>query len=135
VLGTGAHDTRGRQGLNVLHYPQDFSQACRMAFELWKNDRYTGGCSTPDVVTHGRWELFAMTYSASTITCFADGKKVGSSSGVTWFSEPGTAFGIGGAGSGWGGSLDSGSLADVAIYDKALTPLQIASHAKVLNRP
>jgi hypothetical protein len=133
VMGTGAFTKAGRQGLNVLHYPADFKTPCRMAFEFWKDNAYTGGCSTANVVTHGRWELFALTYDKTTATCWNDGKKIAAGRPGPWTSAPGTNVGIGGSASGWGGLLDSGSLADVALYPGALTAAQLARHAAALH--
>jgi hypothetical protein len=133
VLGTGMLTSAGRQGLNVLHYPASFMTPCRMAFEFWKDGAYKGGCSTPNPLADGRWELYAMTYDGRTATCFNDGRKVGTSKPGAWTSPVGQDFGIGGAPAGYGGSLDSGSLADVALYRSALTPAQVAQHARLLS--
>jgi hypothetical protein len=132
VLGTGVLTSGGRQGLNVLHYPAAFSTPCRMAFEFWKNGAYKGGCSTPNPLADGRWELYAMTFDGTVATCWNNGRKVGSSTPGDWTSPLGQDFGIGGAPAGYGGSLDSGSLADVALYRSALTPAQVALHARLL---
>jgi hypothetical protein len=133
VLGTGALTSKGRQGFNVLHYPTEFTTPCRMAFEFWKDGGYKGGCSTPNPAAQGRWELYALTYDGTTATCWNDGKLVGSSRPGPWASPRGTDFGIGGAGSGYGGPLDSGSLSNVALYSTALSRVQIAQHASALS--
>lgn len=133
VLGTGAYTAHGRQGLNVLHYPRGFQDQCSLAVEFWKDNAYQGGCGTPYVVANGRWELFVLTYDGKLANCWANGKRVGRTSEATWNSTLGTPFGIGGAGTGWAGSLDSGSLADVALYASVLSPARIAAHASALT--
>jgi hypothetical protein len=132
ALGTGAFVDGKRLGLNVLHYPRDFDSPCRMAFEFWNAGRYSTGCSTPQAIKVGTWEFYALTWDGTTATCWANGKNVGALKGAKWTSQKGTPFGIGGAGSGWGGALDSGSIADVALYPTVLAPAVLATHSRAL---
>jgi hypothetical protein len=133
VAGTASYDERGRQGVNVLHYPRFWPNGCRLAVEFWEDDRYQGGCGSPAVVSTGRWTHFVLTYDGRSARCYADGALLDEDE-VTGFGRGRrTPLGIGGAGSGYGGSLDSGSLASVAFYARALTPAQVKAHVEAFR--
>lgn len=130
VLGTSALAEHGREGLEVLHFPSQFHlNPCRVAVELWHRGSYLAGCHPSDVPSIGRWLHLAVTYSARRVTCYQDGRLVGSGvlrrPGV--FSQPGP-LGIGGSGSGFQGPLDGASISEVAVYDRVLTVAQVRDH-------
>lgn len=129
VVGTAAYDARGREGVNLLHYPRYFPTGCRLAVEFWRDDRYTGGCGPPAVARTGAWLHFATTYDGRVVRCYANGRPSGSSPVAGFGFTPTSRFGIGGAGSGYAGTLDSGSLADVAVYGRALPAAAVLRHA------
>lgn len=133
VAGTAAYDARGREGVNLLHYPQFFPTGCRLALEFWQQDRYTGGCGPPAVARAGSWLHFAASYDGRTVRCYTGGRLSGASSVRGFGFSPTSAFGIGGAGSGYAGTLDSGSLADVAVYGYALTADAVLRHAGLVT--
>jgi hypothetical protein len=128
VAGTASYNNSGRQGVNVLHYPRWFSTGCHLAVEFWSNDHYVGGCGPRAVAHTGTWLHFAVTYDGRTARCYADAKLVGTSTVPTFGYAAGTPVGIGGAGSGYAGTLDSGSLADVAVYPRALSAAALHKH-------
>jgi hypothetical protein len=130
VVGTASYGARGREGVNLLHYPKFFPTGCRLAVEFWLHDRYTGGCGPPAVTRPGAWLHFAAAYDGRTVRCYAGGRPSGSSPVQGFGYVPTASFGIGGAGSGYAGTLDSGSLADVALYDRVLSPAAVLQHAR-----
>ena len=134
VVGTAAYTAAGRQGVNVLHYPRFFPAGCHLAVEFWRDDRYTGGCGLPAVTRTGSWVHFAVTYDGRTARCYLDARPVSVSKVAGFGSDPTAPFGIGGAGSGYAGTLDSGSLAHVAVYDRALAPSQLRRHVAARAR-
>ena len=131
VAGNATYDATGRNGVNVLHYPKFFQSQCQLAVEFWGNGRFTGGCGTPTPTVRGRWFLFAMTYDGHDAQCFVDGHAVARSRVRSFAVSDLTFFGIGGSGGGYAGPLDSGSMADVALYKRALSGGQLARHALV----
>jgi hypothetical protein len=128
VLGTASYGAHGRQGVNVLHYPRFFSTGCHLAVEFWKDDRYQAGCGPGAVSRTGSWLYMALTYDGRTARCYANGRPAGTAV-VPAFGVEDDEFGIGGAGSGYAGTLDSGSLADVAVYGTALSATSVLRHA------
>jgi hypothetical protein len=132
VLGTASYTGRGRQGVNVLHYPRFLPTGCHVAVEFWKDDHYTGGCGSASVARTGVWVHFAAAYDGRTVSCYTDGRRVGSSPVKSFGFAPDSAFGIGGAGSGYAGTLDSGSLSDVAVYPRAVPGTTLQRHARAL---
>jgi hypothetical protein len=129
VAGTAVFDSRGRQGVNLLHYPAFWPTGCHLAAEFWRNDRYQGGCGTHSSVQTGVWLHFALTYDGRTARCYVDGRQASAGLITPGYAPPAAPFGIGGAGSGYGGPLDSGSLSSVAVYGRALTAAQVRRHA------
>lgn len=135
VLGTSALPETGREGLEVLHFPAQFAKSpCRLAVELWHHGAYVAGCHPPGVLPVGRWAHLAVVYAQRTVSCYLDGRLVGSKQlapGAV-FAQPGP-LGIGGSGSGFQGPLDGLSLSEVAVYDRALTLPQVREHSALLR--
>jgi hypothetical protein len=134
VLGTGtSSDGQGddRDGIEVLHYPADRPGRCGVGFEVWSEGTFRGGCATPQPIRKGEWTHFAVTYAGGTARCFADGTLVNTGSVGAFTNQAAIPLRIGGSGTGYGGPLVDVALAQVAIYDRALTPQQLARHAQV----
>lgn len=146
VLGTTDLAQTGREGFEVLYFPEQFAKSpCRVGVEFWHQGTYLGGCHPREVPPIGRWTHFAVVYSAGQVSCFRDGalvehealklpKSAASSTGPVVFAQPGP-LGIGGTGSGWQGPLDGMSLAEVGLYRTALPAAKVAAHAKLLDPP
>lgn len=76
----------------------------------------------------GQWVHLAGTYDGTAWKLFRNGVEVASVTSAVGASAAATAeWAIGAAGHGWGGRF-AGSIDEVAIYKKALTPAQIAAH-------
>lgn len=136
VVGTSALTDKGREGLEVLHFPSQFSQnPCRLAVEFWHLGRYVGGCHPADLPAVGRWVHLAVVYADRVVTCYEDGRVVDRQPlrSPAVFTQP-APFGIGGSGSGFQGPLDGVSLSEVAVYDQPLTLTQVRAHAGLLRR-
>ena len=133
ALGTGAYDGRGREGMNFIHYPRFWPGHCRLAVEFWKANRFGGGCRAA-ITTVGRWHEFALTYDGVEARCYTDGRPVGRGRITRFGVAPGTPFGIGGAGGGYAGTLDSASIADVAVFTRVLPAARIRRHAALMRQ-
>ncbi|MCW2570762.1 MAG: Concanavalin A-like lectin/glucanase superfamily [Frankiales bacterium] len=134
VAGTASYNALGRQGVNVLHYPRFVPDGCHVAVEFWKDNHYSGGCGLGATTHTGTWRHVALTYDGKTARCYASGRLVGTSPVPSFGFVQGTAFGIGGSGPGYSGTLDSGSLADVAVYARALPAAVLQADAKAIGR-
>jgi hypothetical protein len=133
VAGTATYDRNGREGVNVLHYPRSSSTPCHLAVEFWRHDRYVGGCGPNAVARPGVWLHFAVTYDGRAVRCFLGGALIGTSTVPDFGFGPTVPFGIGGAGDGYAGTLDSGSLADVAVYGRALSAQVLRRHVAAMS--
>ncbi len=136
VLGTTALTANGREGVEVLHFPSQFLlNPCRLAVEFWHRGLHLGGCHPAAVPPLGQWIHVAVTYAAHKVSCYENGRLVGSQvlRAPAVFSQPGP-LGIGGSGSGFQGPLDGASLSEVALYDHVLTLSQIRSHLALLRQ-
>ncbi len=135
VLGTSGLPDQGREGLEILHFPAQFTRnPCRLGVEFWHHGIYVGGCHPPALPVVGRWVHLAVVYAERTVSCYEDGRLVGRqklAAGAV-FGQPGP-LGIGGSGSGFQGPLDGVSLSEVAVYDRALTLPQVLAHASLLR--
>jgi hypothetical protein len=130
VAGTVHVDhVRGREGVDVISYPQQAKTPCSVGVEYWQANAFRGGCVLLRRPARGVWQHLAVTYDGKSATCWANGQRVQVRpvSGVGGSDT--VPFGIGGASSGWQGGLNGASLSNVAIYDHLLTPAQIARHA------
>lgn len=131
VLGTSSLPKSGREGFELLHYPRLFSQsACRFGVEFWHLNRYLGGCSPQQRPAVGVWDHWAVVYAAGRVTCYLNGVRFASEvlRAPRTFSQLGP-LGIGGSGSGFQGPLDGASIAEVALYRRALDPTEVVQHA------
>jgi hypothetical protein len=133
VAGTATYTRTGRQGVNVLHYPRSSSTPCHLAVEFWRNDRYVGGCGPSAVARVGAWLHFAVAYDGRVARCYVGGALIGTSVVPDFGFGATVPFGIGGAGEGYAGTLDSGSLADVAVYSRALAAPVLRRHAAAMS--
>ena len=139
VAGTSALTAAGREGVEVLYFPAQFRRSpCRVGVEFWHAGSYLGGCHPGDVPTIGAWTHFALVYDRGGVSCFRNGRRVEAGrlvsprGGQAVFGQPGP-LGIGGSGSGFQGPLDGMSLSEVALYRSALTPAQVAAHARLIS--
>lgn len=138
IVGTEAYGPRGRDGLSFFHYPRQARAAvrCRLGIEMWHANRFEVGCPGVAPATAGRWTHLALTYSpGARPTCYVDGDAVRASGPrrAPYSFEQIAPFGLGGSGSGFGGSLATGAVAQVAVYDRPLSTVEIASRAKALQ--
>jgi RHS repeat-associated protein len=98
-------------------------------------DTTMAGMASAAPVNDGRWHQVTLTGSAGAQALYLDGKPIGTESGTIFNVDPYTIVGAGVFNSnGWpaapGGNTWShfhGSIADVAIYPKPLSAIQIAS--------
>ena len=131
VLGTSSDPASGREGFELLHYPQQFgTSACRFAVEFWHLNAYLGGCQPPQRPLVGVWDHWTVVYATGRVTCYLNGVrfKHETLNAPRTFSQLGP-LGIGGSGSGFQGPLDGASVAEVAVYRRALTPAEVMQHA------
>ena len=127
--GTSSRGPRGRQGLDLFHYPSNAAAPCRLGAELWSDNAFLGGCAAETPPIAGRWQHFAVTYGKPVIHCWTDGAATGR--GVL---RPGgdnatTPFGIAGSGNRYSAALATASLSEVAVYPFALTRDALRRHA------
>lgn len=135
VLGTSSYGTKGREGLEVLHYPVQFTQSsCRLGVEFWHLNKLQAGCFPTAAPEIGRWTHLAIVYGAKKVTCYRNGSVIGSQAitAVAPFTQPGP-LGLGGSGSGYQGPADGVSLSEVAVYARELTVAQVRSHVRLLR--
>lgn len=131
VLGTSSLPKSGREGFELLHYPRLFPQsACRFGVEFWHLNRYLGGCSPPQRPAVGVWDHWTVVYAPGRVTCYLNGVRFATNRlrEPRTFSQLGP-LGIGGSGSGFQGPLDGASIAEVALYRRALNPTEVVQHA------
>jgi hypothetical protein len=102
--------------------------ASTLALYRWNNGRwafYTGGSLEGDFAQAGVWEHVVCTYDGTTKCLFLNGRETGFGAGgaaATLSASTGTLR-IGGDGF---GQMLNGAVGDFRIYNRALTPLQIA---------
>ncbi|MCU1594737.1 MAG: hypothetical protein JWO12_2129 [Frankiales bacterium] len=134
VLGTTDQTPAGREGMEVIHFPSQFTQnPCRLGVEIWHKNVYLGGCHPTGVPAIGRWFQLTLTYGSRHVTCYENGRLVTTevlrAPGVFLQTGP---LGIGGSGSGFQGPADGISLSEVGIYDRVLTVAEVRNHAGLL---
>lgn len=134
VVGTGTFGEDGRGGVNFLHYPRGFQTECHLAVEFWGQDRYAGGCGTREPTVAGKWILFATTFDGRVARCYVDGHEIGLAAVGRYSAGDRTPFGIGASGDRYAGAFDSGSLAGVVVYDRALDGNRLMVHAAAVGR-
>lgn len=133
IAGTEVADAGGREGFNLFHYPVSASQACRVGAEVWEGGRYVVGCPGGAPAPTGKWQHFAVTWDGRQMRCFAGGEPYGRQSRTNaQFAQRGP-LGIGSTGTGNGGQLGAGSIAQVAAYDRALPAEVLRSRARSLG--
>lgn len=136
VLGTTSLPKSGREGFELLHFPKQFQHSpCTFGVEFWHLNSYLGGCHPKTVPTTGVWAHWAVVYAAGKVSCYANGVLFdgGKLAAPARFSQLGP-LGIGGSGSGFQGPLDGASLAEVALYKRALTPAEVRLHAVLAGK-
>ena len=129
VLGTTALTASGREGVELLHYPQTARfGACHFGVEVWHAGAFLGGCSPSARPTVGRWTRWDVVYSRGRLSCYLDGRRFSRTllSAPRVFGQPGP-LGIGGSGSGFQGPLAGGSVGTVTYRHTAATPAQVAT--------
>lgn len=129
AAGTEGADVRGREGVSMFFYPKVARQPCRLGVEIWHRNRYALGCSQGIEAPGGAWVHLAASYADGTLSCFRNGKLAERDRGRDVVFAQIAPFDIGSAGAGVAGNLSSGSLAQVAVYPRALPPARIAAHA------
>lgn len=129
VLGTTALTAVGREGVELLHYPQRARvSACHFGVEVWHEGVDVGGCSPSAVPVIGRWVRWDVVYSQGRMRCYLDGQQFSSSrlSAPRVFGQPGP-LGIGGSGSGFQGSLEAASIGKVSYRHRAAGKAEVAA--------
>lgn len=133
AAGTETAGIGGREGVSLFFYPKKADQACRLGVEVWHKDRYQLGCPRGMSAPAGSWVHLAATYESGTLSCYLNGvlSERQRRPAATFLQT--APFDIGSAGAGVAGDLSSGSLAEVAVYDRVLPQVQLSAHAAALS--
>lgn len=133
LAGTTAGDP-DRSGLDVLRYPEGALHACGIGAEVWRDDRFAGGCWTPGPVVGDTWQHVAVVRHSTVLRCYLDGQLVGEGEiGREPVPVP-APFTVASTGTGYGGQLDGAGLAWFALYDRPLALPVLELHAALGRR-
>ncbi|MCU1432328.1 MAG: Concanavalin A-like lectin/glucanase superfamily [Actinotalea sp.] len=129
IAGTETAGARGREGVNVFHYPAGTRRSCRLGVEVWDRDRFVVGCPEGAPAPDGVWQHVAVTWSQGDLSCYVGGRRVDGQRRPAAVFRQSAPFGIGATGTASGGILAAGSVAQVAIYGRALSPDELRRRA------
>lgn len=97
-----------------------------VTFGVYNNGSYT--VTTPNALNDGQWHYVVGSLSASGVTLYVDGKRIGTNAGTTVGQSYSGYWRVGGDSPWNGNAYFNGSIDEVAIYPAALSLDQVRKH-------